>query len=797
MLLGFVLVVMAITFIQERRTERALEALRDQSSPRAMVIRDAQQKRIAGRDVARGDIIMLAEGDRVPADARLLYSINLSADESLLTGESVPVRKVTSGGSDPPARPGGDDLPYVFSGTLIVRGQGVAEVMATGPHSEIGKIGRALESVEEEETPLQKKTGRLVRRLAVVGLSLCAMVIVVYGVTRGNNWSAWNRGLLAGIAMAMATLPEELPVVLVIFLALGAWRIARKQVLTRRIPAVETLGAATVLCVDKTGTITQNTMSVRKLSADGEFLDVDRLGGKAIPEAFHVLVEFGILASKPDPFDPMEKALGRLGSEFLARTEHLHRDWALVREYPLSPRLPALSHVWESPDRKDLIIATKGAPEAVGDLCHFNPEQMAGLSDRVSAMADEGMRVLGVACGRLKRGSHVRTQHDFEFTFLGLVGLDDPIRPGVPDALQECYAAGIRVVMITGDYPGTAQNVGRQIALRNVDDVITGQQLDAMSDEELNRRVRGTSIFARVVPEQKLRIVGALKANGEIVAMTGDGVNDAPALKAAHIGIAMGGRGTDVAREAASLVLLDDDFSSIVQAVRMGRRIFDNIRKAVSYVFAIHVPIAGLSMIPVFFHDWPLILLPVHVVFLELIIDPSCSIVFEAEAAEPDVMSRPPRDPKENLFGAKSLGISLLQGFSVLAIVMAVFVMARLLGHSADNARGLTFSALVVANLTLILANRSQSRTILAMFRQPNGALRWVLGGALAFLALVLYVPVLRRLFHFDRLHVRDLAICLAVGATGVLWFELLKLINAVRARRRKGPAPQAAGLDL
>jgi Ca2+-transporting ATPase len=438
--------------------------------------------------------------------------------------------------------------------------------------------------------------------------------------------------------------------------------------------------------------------------------------------------------------------------------------------------------VWRAPDGSRLMVAAKGAPEAVADLCHLSAEQLGAISHQVAAMAGRGLRILGVARGRpVGAGSLPQKQHDFEFEFLGFVGLADPVRPTAARAIKECYSAGIRVIMITGDYPGTAQSIGRQIGLRSVDQVITGPELDRLNDGELRRRLTQTDIIARVVPEQKLRIVTALKAGGEIVAMTGDGVNDAPALKAAHIGIAMGGRGTDVARESAGLVLLDDDFSSIVQAIRLGRRIFDNIKKAVSYIFAIHVPIAGLSLVPVFFADWPLVLLPVHIVFLELIIDPSCTLIFEAEGEEPGVMTRPPRSPRERLFGLKSLGVSLLQGMSVLAVVLGVFLVARYMGHPPDNARGLTFAALVVANVALILTNRSWSRTIPSMLREPNSALWWVVGGAVVFLALVLHVGFLRDLFHFAPLHTTDLVICLAAGAVSILWFEFLKVL-----RRRK-----------
>jgi Ca2+-transporting ATPase len=785
MLLGFVGVVMGITIYQERRTERALEALRDLSSPRALVVRDGRKVRIAGRGVVRGDLILLAEGDRVPADAVLLQSINLSVDESLLTGESATVRKRAA---DPPlremGRAGGDDLPFVFSGTLVTQGQGVAEVLAAGAATELGKIGKALQTLETEETLLQKETRRLVKRLAAIGLTLCAAVVVLYGLTRGNTWETWERGLLAGIALAMATLPEEFPVVLTIFLALGAWRISQSRVLTRRVPAIETLGAATVLCVDKTGTLTMNQMTISRLFAGGGFFDAEDPAAKALPEEFHGLLEFGILASKRDPFDPMDKALKELGLRFLVRTEHLHDNWTLVHEYPLSPHLLALSHVWQSPDGTDFVIAAKGAPEAIADLCHFTPEQTAELAQRVAEMANSGLRVLGVAHGRFQRATLPGEQHAFNFEFLGLVGMADPVRPTVPAAIAECYRAGIRVVMITGDYPGTAQNIARRIGLTNPDEVITGPELDRMSDKELSRRIRTVGLFARVVPEQKLRIVLALKSNGEVVAMTGDGVNDAPALKAAHIGIAMGGRGTDVAREAAALVLLDDDFSSIVTAVRLGRRIFDNIKKAVAYIFAIHVPIAGLSLVPVFFADWPLILLPIHIVFLELIIDPACSVVFEAEAAEADVMTRPPRNPNERLFSLRSIGVSLLQGASVLVIVLAVFILARHLSENDANARALTFTTLVIANLGLILTNRSWSLTILKTMKHANKALWWVLGGAIAFLALAIYVPWARGLFKFEALHASDAAICLGAAAVSILWFEGVKVFRAWRRAR-------------
>ena len=776
MLLGFVFVVIGITLYQERKTERALEALRDLSSPRALVIRGGKQKRIAGREVVQGDILILNEGDRVPADAVILSCVNLSVNESLLTGESVSVRKAAGDGNLNMGRPGGDDLPFVFSGTMVVQGQGIAQVQATGLRTEIGKIGKALQTLEPEQTLLQKETGRLVRKLAFVGLALCVLVVIVFGLTRGN----WLNGVLAGITLAMATLPEEFPVVLTVFLALGAWRISQKKVLTRRVPAIETLGSTTVLCVDKTGTLTLNQMSVKKLFAKGEFWEVGR-SQELMPEAFHGLVEYSILASQIDPFDPMEKAIRELGEHYLAQTEHIHPNWAMVHEYPLSRELLSLSRVWNSPGNPECVIAAKGAPEAIADLCHLDAAQAGKLAMQVNEMAEEGLRVLGVAKACLKEDRLPGSQHDYPFQFLGLIGLADPPRPTVPAAVRECYTAGIRVVMITGDYPGTARSIARQIGFMSYDTFITGSELDKMNDSELQEKIKTVNLFARVVPEQKLRLVNAFKANGEIVAMTGDGVNDAPALKAAHIGIAMGGRGTDVARESSALVLLDDDFSSIVEAVKMGRRIFDNIRKAIAYIFAIHVPIAGMSLIPVLL-QWPLVLLPVHVVFLELIIDPACSVVFEAESEEDDVMSRPPRNPQERLFSRNTLVMSLMQGMSVLLIILGVFAISLYRGQGELEARALTFTTLIIANLGLILTNRSQSRTILETLKSPNTALWWVLGGAAVFLGAVLYIPALQSLFRLATLHFVDLLVCLCAGVVSIMWFEGLKIIKRRKA---------------
>ena len=763
MLLGFVFVVMAITLYQEQKTERALEALRDLSSPRALVIRDGRRQRIAGRDVVRDDIVIVAEGDRIPADAVLLVGTNVSVDESLLTGESVPVRKTPWDGVRPMGRPGGDDLPYVYSGTLVVKGRGIARVESTGPRTQIGKIGKALLTLQPEETTLQRQTGRIVRNFALLGLALCVVVVAVFALTRGDLVG----GILAGLTLAMATLPEEFPVVLTVFLALGAWRISRHKVLTRRVPAVETLGAATVLCVDKTGTLTLNHMTVTHLAG---FDGISALPEQpaALDVGLRKIVEYALLASPVNPYDPMEKAIRELRVRAVCPPEHFHDDWTLVREYPLTEKTLAMSRVWQPKGLPDALVTAKGAPETIADLCRMGPAERGALIGRVNEMAEQGLRVLGVAKARHDPAALPDSQSGFAFEFVGLLGLEDPVRPGVPEAVAECRRAGIRVIMITGDYPVTALHIAGEIGLEPLGQVITGAELDGLSDAELRERIKTTSVFARAVPEQKLRLVQALKANGEVVAMTGDGVNDAPALKAAHIGIAMGGRGTDVAREAAALVLLDDNFASIVKAVRMGRRIFDNLKKAMTFIFSVHIPIAGMSLLPVLF-KWPLAMLPVHIVFLELIIDPACSVVFEMESDEDDIMRRPPRRLDEPLFGKPMVLTGLFQGLGVLAVVLAVYGLYLSAGDPETTARMMSFALLVIANLGLILANRSRTRSLLATLRTPNPAMWWVAGGAIGFLVLAVSVPHLRSLFRFGTGPAWEWAAVLAAGFLSIL----------------------------
>lgn len=746
MLLGFVIVVLTMTTIQKRRSQHALEALKDLSSPRALVVRDGAATRIAGRDLVVGDVVLLSEGDRVPADVRLLEASYLTVDESLLTGESVPVLKRVAQAANEDATSSLVAEHVCFAGTLVTQGVGRAEVVATGPRSALGAIGASLSGIDQSATRIQRETDHVVKRLAVLGLLIAVALALGWGLTRGD----WLTGLLAGLTLAMAILPEELPVVLTIFLGLGAWRLSRKQVLTRRIPAVEQLGATTVLCVDKTGTLTRNQMEVRRLwTPDGECTlaaqGIDELG-----HHLHPVLEYAVLSSHRQAFDPMESAIRVAGEHWLAGSEHLHANWTLVSDYPLSRELLAMSRVWRSPDHRALMVAAKGAPEAVVDLCHLPLAQQDLVMQQVGVMAADGLRVLGVARAVSEGAELPAGQHDFAFEFVGLLGLEDPIRPGVPEAMAQCHAAGLRVAMITGDHPATAMAIAKQAGIDTRGGHLTGPELDTLDALALSARLATTQVFCRIRPDQKLRLVQAFQARGDVVAMTGDGVNDAPALKAADIGVAMGARGTDVAREAADLVLLKDDFSALVTTIHHGRRVFANLRKAIAFVLAAHIPIIGLALAPVLMH-WPMILMPAHILFLQLVIDPACSIIFEAEPLSPNAMREPPRRADARLFDRVVVWRGVWQGVVLLVLVVLAYQLAVMTSGSDDLGRTVAFISLVTGNLVLIQANRRWSSAGQGV-RATNPAFRWMALAALVLLGVAVEVPAVAALFRFEPL---------------------------------------------
>ena len=779
LMFALVLATLGMTLFEEAKAERALDALRDLGAPRALVIRDGRRLQVDSRAVVAGDLCVIGEGDRVPADGVLVAGQEVQADESLLTGESEPVAKYP--GAPTPAtalRPGTDDPAAMFSGTLVVRGHGLLRVVATGAASAIGGIGGSLAGLAPQRSPLQRQMASVIARFGFGGAAI-SLLLVAYSMAQG---AALLQALLAGLALALAMLPEEFAVVLALFPALGASRLARANVLTRQLGAIETLGATTVLCVDKTGTLTENRMSVDTLYADGVEWQAGMLAGEALPAALAALLDAGMLASRADGFEPMDQALHRLGAEFPDALEADRTGWTLAREYGMSAQLRAVAHGWHPGAGARGVVAAKGAPEAIADLCHLAPASAAPLFAAADAMAARGLRVLAVAQAGHDAPPWPDAVHDFAFVPLGLVGFADPLREGVSQAVGECRAAGLRVMMITGDYPATALNIGRQAGLAG-HAPLSGAEIAAAGDAALARALRATEICARVAPDQKLRIVRALQGAGEIVAMTGDGVNDAPALQAAHVGIAMGKRGTDVAREAADLVLTDDHFASIVRAVRLGRHIYANMHKAMVYIVAVHVPTAGLALLPVML-GWPVVLFPVHIVFLELVIDPACALAFENEAEEPDLMRRPPRPRDAPLLDRATLLLAFAQGLVVLCTVIGAYAWA-LGALPAGQARAFAFAALVGADVGLIFGNRSRALTLFEALRQSNRVAWIVAGAALCALAAALYVEALARLFQFTAPAPRLALAAVVLGLAAALPFDLFKLARRRRARGR------------
>ncbi len=758
-LLGFVLVIVLVTVFQERRTDNTLNALRDLSSPRALVMRNGRAVRIPGTEVVRDDVLIVSEGDRVAADGVLLEAHELAANESLLTGESEPVSKQA-----------GEDR--LYAGTMVVRGQGIMRVTATGQRTELGRIGKSLDNIALAASPLQEEMALLTRRVAIIGISLCVLLVALFWLTRGDLAG----GVLAGIALAMGILPQEFPVILVVFLALAARRIAVHQVLTRRLNAIETLGEVTVLCVDKTGTLTENRMIVSALRIGDEELSTERLGNGDLPEPFHELLEYAVLASEISPHDPMEQAVHRLAAIQLEGSEHLHPTWALVREYELEIGLLAMTHIWRDDTEGRNVVASKGAPEAVMDLCHLPEQRCVVLREQAAAMARRGLRVLGVAKSMLPDGLQMPgIQHDITFEWVGLVGLSDPLRAEVPDTVAQCLRAGIRVVMITGDHPATAMAIAAQAGIDG-SDVLTGDQIATLDAQALRDRVGRVNVFARIKPDQKLALVNALKERGEIVAMTGDGVNDAPALKAAHIGIAMGGRGTDVAREAASLVLLEDDFASIVRAVALGRRTYVNMHQAMIYTIAVHVPIVALAMLPVLF-GLPIILAPVHIAFLELVIDPACSLAFESEPGGSGLMQQPPRDRSQRLLAGRDLLQSVILGVFVSGAAIAAYALLAHFGFGAAEAATGAFVLLVAAIGALLLPLRKTSGSAFSLFKGLTRETRWILALTLCALVCASRVPFLASMLRLVVLPVEIWAGCLATGLMLAIPLQGIKML--------------------
>ncbi|MDD4200903.1 MAG: cation-translocating P-type ATPase [Eubacteriales bacterium] len=766
--------VISIEIFQEWKTDKTLNALKDLAAPHVTVIRDGKEQTILSEDLVPNDLMIISEGVKIPADGEVIKTSDLCVDESSLTGESVGVWKVPvdSGEKNNKDYWRND---YCYAGTLVTQGSATVLVDKIGSNTEFGKIGVDVASAPERPTPLEKQTRSIVKICAIIAGTLFILVTVItyFNIPDHELTDRIIESILSGITLAMALIPEEFPVVLAVFLSMGAWRLAKKQSLVRRLSSVETLGAVSVLCVDKTGTITMNKMSVQDTWA--------------IDDNDYYLSEIMGLACETDAYDPMEQAMLSHCESIGISKDHLFGG-ELISEYPFTNELKMMGHVWRHDG--EIIIAAKGSTESILTICELSEDQRKRIDNKLNEMSGEGLRVIAVATTNPERESDIPSDiTDCRLRFLGLIGLTDPPRESVKEDIRICYKAGVRVVMITGDNGITASSIAKQIGMKNSDNIITGDELNNMTDSELKERVHDANIFSRVLPEHKMRIIKAFKENGEVVAMTGDGVNDAPALKNADIGIAMGKRGSEVAREASDLILMDDNFSTIVQTIEDGRRIYDNIKKAIGYIFTIHIPVAFAALLAPLLHISPnnLLFLPVQVVLFELIIDPTCSIVLERQPAESNIMNRNPRSPVERILTAGVLGKSLLQGLVLLIASFGSYYM--LIQQQPDNpelARAMGFSIIMIANLFLVLVNSSDYDNVLKTTKYLiKDKVMWsVMIATVAGLLLILYTP-LHTILEIAPLSLSQLFFALGIAAVSVLWYEIVKAFKRMSLNKK------------
>ncbi len=766
-MLVFVLGVISIDVIQEWKTDKTLQALKELSAPHVNVIRDGIEQTIASSDLVPGDIMLIFEGIKIPADGSIVKCNDLCVDESSLTGEAEGVWKVASGDLEDFTKNMTEywKKDYCYAGTLVTQGTATVIVTQIGNTTEYGKIGASVAGVKEEASPLFKQTRSLVKLCAVIAAVLLTLVGVFTYMNLGDHSfkERMIESILSGITLAMAMIPEEFPVILTVFLSMGAWRLAKKHSLVRKLPSVETLGAISVLCVDKTGTITMNQMRVED--------------AWAVSEQEEGLCEIMGLGCETDAYDPMETAMLSY-CEKRGFDKNSLFSGELVKEYAFTNELKMMGHVWRR--NNEIVIAAKGCPESILTICDLSEEQGKQVEDKVISLSNKGLRVIAVASAKMKSVEEVPdTLIHCHLTFIGLIGLEDPPRESVKEDLTRCYKAGIRVVMITGDNGVTAASIARKVGMHNCDHIITGAMIEQMTEEELQEQVKDVCIFSRVIPEHKMRIVKAFKDNGEIVAMTGDGVNDAPALKYADIGIAMGKRGSQVSREAADLILMDDNFTTIVETVHDGRRIYDNIRKAVGYVFTIHIPIALSALLAPFLGITPVavFLLPLQVVLLELIIDPTCSIVLERQPAEQNIMERKPRKQKENIVTAKLLTKSVIQGLVIfVASFGAYYITLANDTSNAPTARALGLAIIMLSNLFLVQVNSSERDPFWNSVKAlVNDKVMWGVNlGTILMLAVILYTP-LHSFLKLASLSPLQLLLAVGIAFVAVFWYEVIK----------------------
>jgi P-type Ca2+ transporter type 2C len=766
-----IVLIAAISLYQNSRSKNALEKLKDFSQPYCKVIRNGKTEKIKSEDLVVGDSLIVEEGTLVTADGTIIHSNDFSVNESILTGESLTVFKDADKADN-----------FIYSGTMVASGLAIATITATGNQTKLGEIGASLDSITEEKSPLEKQISNFVKKMAITGTVVFVIVWVL------NYWNSPDllTSLLQSLTLAMSILPEEIPVAFTTFMALGAWRLMKMGIVVKQMKTVETLGSATVICTDKTGTITENKMSLAKLfllSSNKIFLP-----NECRSDEEKDLIKLAMWASEPIPFDPMEVALHQSYAEVAEKDER--PDFVLSHEYPLGGTPPMMTHIFTD-NSANKVIAAKGAPEALMNVSELTEVEKQQVTSAIKELATDGYRVLGVGVSNFDGDDYPEKQQDLPFQFIGIIAFYDPPKKNIKKVLEDFYTAGIEVKIITGDNEATTSAIAKQIGFKGYDKSISGKSLMELPEEALKTCVMDTNIFTRMFPDAKLKIINALKANNQVVAMTGDGVNDAPALKAAHIGIAMGKKGTEIAKQAASLILLEDDLSKMVDAVAMGRKIYTNLKKAIQYIISIHIPIILAVSVPLAL-GWvyPNIFSPIHIIFFELIMGPTCSIIYENEPMEKHTMQQKPKVLSNDIFNWKELFISIIQGLVITAGVLFIYQYSVFNNYDEDLTRTMVFTVLIAANVFLTLVNRSFFYSIFTTLTYKNNLIAIVIAISIAIVGLILYVPPLTSFFEFKSLNFSQVMLCSLVGFITVIWFEIVKWIKRKHAYdRRKGSA--------
>ncbi len=759
-MLGAIIVISAISIYQDSKSRNALAELKSLTQPKCRVIRNGAEAEILREEIVIGDYLILEEGNKIPADGSILEAHDFSVNESILTGESMAVAK-------------NETTTEVYQGTLVTTGRATVEITAIGDKTKLGKIGISLESIEQEPTPLQIQITNFVKKMAIIG---GVVFLIVWGINYIHTGQILD-SLLKALTLAMSILPEEIPVAFTTFMALGAWRLMKMGIIVKRTQTIETLGSATVICTDKTGTITENKMELVSLYVQAT--NSYQIPDKTLNEEGQKLLAMAMWSSEPVPFDPMETALHDTYGK-LAATD-LRTDFKLVHEYPLEGKPPMMTHVFENATG-ERIIAAKGAPEAIIALSGLSESEKTEILNAVNELAAKGYRILAVGQSMLSGDTYPEKQQELSFDFLGLVAFYDPPKANIRSVFESFYKAGIQVKIITGDNAATTQNIARQIGFKGAENVLLGDELVAMDEPTLQQKVMQTGIFARMFPEAKLKVVNALKAQGQIVAMTGDGVNDGPALKAAHIGIAMGKKGTEIAKQASSLILVDDDLARMVDAVAMGRKIYISLKNAIRYIISIHIPIILTVFIPLAL-GWiyPNIFTPVHIIFFELIMGPTCSIIYENEPMEKDLLLQKPRPFTDTFFSLKELSVSILQGLMITAGMLLLYHYAVMKSYDEALTRSMVFIGLLAANIFLTLINRSFTHSVITTLRYKNNLVPMIIGITILLSVLIFILPGVNRFFSLELVNIGQLLISIGTGFVFTIWYEGVKIYNRKR----------------